>query len=427
MKNPKFFVQLDGSIRNIPNAIGVIDSTVSTKQHILYKLFTSYIKKESKTTFFHYRFSKYGNSGDYWNPNMTQVQLNDYKSKFPMGEFERYFLNTWGSASQKVFTPEIIMSMSYIGCDSIVGNGHELMKVCADVAKAEDHILYLTDIGKLGDNPTVNATSSTRSLEIIRELKKRLMPIEAHYKLRDASGFPTMATLTELERLSVLLDTKWAVCVGVDRADPMKITNRGAKTVIVVTAKGLPGSGSRPFLPDSGHVPAYLYVVLHVVSVESHSLEDIKDVLVEVRNEFDGIDSLCGERWGLWDLAPWCEQESIPLEAIHPSYDKQRECFTELYLAASSARLKCPEVGVWGSKSTDIVREELGIFFHDPDKRWFGSPEKGEVGGIQDDCVFSLAYSIFGGRSLSTDDFKERRGNFFFGTLVLNKDCLGMY
>jgi hypothetical protein len=26
MKNPKFFVQLDGSTRNIPNALGVIDS-----------------------------------------------------------------------------------------------------------------------------------------------------------------------------------------------------------------------------------------------------------------------------------------------------------------------------------------------------------------------------------------------------------------
>ena len=30
MKNPKFFTQLDGSIRNIPNAMGVIDSTVSS-------------------------------------------------------------------------------------------------------------------------------------------------------------------------------------------------------------------------------------------------------------------------------------------------------------------------------------------------------------------------------------------------------------
>jgi hypothetical protein len=37
MTNPKFFVQLDGSIRNMPNAIGVIDSTVSEKSHILYK------------------------------------------------------------------------------------------------------------------------------------------------------------------------------------------------------------------------------------------------------------------------------------------------------------------------------------------------------------------------------------------------------
>jgi hypothetical protein len=33
-----FFVQLDGSIRNIPNAMGCIDSTVSSKQHQLWRL-----------------------------------------------------------------------------------------------------------------------------------------------------------------------------------------------------------------------------------------------------------------------------------------------------------------------------------------------------------------------------------------------------
>ena len=48
MKNPKFFTQLYGSIRNVVNALGVIDSTVSEKDHILYKQYLSQLEKELK-------------------------------------------------------------------------------------------------------------------------------------------------------------------------------------------------------------------------------------------------------------------------------------------------------------------------------------------------------------------------------------------
>ena len=57
MKNPKFFVQLDGSIRNIPNAFGIIDSTVSEKTHVLYKLYTQALQKKTKGVYFSYRSS----------------------------------------------------------------------------------------------------------------------------------------------------------------------------------------------------------------------------------------------------------------------------------------------------------------------------------------------------------------------------------
>ena len=78
MKNPRFFVQLDGSIRNMPNALGVIDSTVSDKTHILYKLYQSYLDREKNgdnMTYFLYRCSPEGLSEDFFNPQMTQKQL----------------------------------------------------------------------------------------------------------------------------------------------------------------------------------------------------------------------------------------------------------------------------------------------------------------------------------------------------------------
>jgi len=45
MKNTKFYTQIYGSIRNIPNSFGAIDSTVSTKMHVLYRLFKTAQKR----------------------------------------------------------------------------------------------------------------------------------------------------------------------------------------------------------------------------------------------------------------------------------------------------------------------------------------------------------------------------------------------
>jgi hypothetical protein len=419
MKNPKFFVQLDGSIRNIPNAFGVIDSTVSTKTHILYNLFDTYVKRADKSLFFHYRFSREGKAEDYWNPNMDQQQLDSYRSKFPLGEFERYFLNTWSSATQRIFTDETIEAMNYLGIDNVPLNSMELMKVVGKKVHLEDSMRVLAEERKV--LRTLDEEKSQLQL-----LTKRLMPLENYYRLRDSGGFPSIATLDELEHVGAILDTKWAILGGIDRADPMKITNRGARTIFTCVAKGLPGSGSRPFIVDDAKsVPNYVYFVVHVVNVESHSLEDLKDVILSCKTEFDGLDKLCGERWGIWDLVPWCEEQDIAFEAVFPTYDRQKAAFSELYLTATGGRLKCPHVGVWGSKETDILREEAKIFYHDPDKHWFGSPEKNERSGVQDDCMFSLGWCIYGGREISANDFRERRSSYYFGTMVREKHSYG--
>ena len=420
MKAPKFFVQLDGSIRNIPNAFGVIDSTVSTKTHILYQLFESYVKGKDPTIYFSYRSSREGSADDYWNPNMDQQQLDSYKSKFPLGDFDRYFKNTWSSATTRIFSEEAIMAMQYLGCDNTPGNSAELMKI------VDKKINIAGNMRALIENRNIIRNMDPEKGELAA-LEKRLIPLEKYYTLRDDGGFPVMATLNDLESLGSALDTKWAVLAGIDRADPMKVTNRGARTMFTCVAKGLPGSGSRPFLIDESHVPSYLYVVLHIVNVENHSLEDLKTLVLAVNEEFGGLDKLCGERWGIWDLVPWCEGQAIPFEAIFPTYDKQKAAFSELYLTTSGCRLKCPPLGVWGSKETDILREEAAIFYHDPDKHWFGSPEKNERGGVQDDCLFSLTWCIYGGREINANDFRERRSESWYGTMIHDQVPLGAY
>lgn len=415
MKKPNFFVQLDGSIRNIPNAFGVIDSTVSPKTHVLYKMYESYISRKTKTLFFSYRCSPKAEIADYWNPNMDQQQLDDYKEKFPLGDFDKYFKNIWGSSAEQVFTPEMIESIAYLGVKNKIAPQSEVMAVVNRQVHIKEMIADLTRRGV--------PSAFQEELSELAELQSKLYPVESVYTLRNSQGVPQSATLDDLEKLSNLYDTNWAILVGIDRADPLKKDRTAARTIVSVIAKGLPGSRSNFLMADSGN-PLYLYVILNFVHIADSTLEGIKDIILETHTTFDGIDVITGERWGLWDLTPWCEGNNIALELVHPSYDKQRASFSELHGAISSGRFKCPPVVIWGSKGEDVLREELGVFFHDEDRRWFGSPEKGEKFGTQDDSLFSTGWGIYGGRELKSDDFRERNKTTYWGTMVQPRGLL---
>jgi hypothetical protein len=121
--------------------------------------------------------------------------------------------------------------------------------------------------------------------------------------------------------------------------------------------------------------------------------------------------------------------QGIACELVYPTYDRQREAFTEFFIACRDGRFKAPSVPVKGSKGqSDIFREELSVFDHNPDPpRWFGSPEKKEKYGIQDDSVYSVAWGIHGGRELTIENFREIRGSTFFGSFHPDRSLLGRY
>jgi hypothetical protein len=121
MKNPKFFVQLDGSTRNMPNALGVIDSTVSELTHILHKLYQTHRKGKDPSLFFNYRCSKEGRQEDMWHPYNNQAQLDSYREKFPDVEFNRYFKNVWSAGSNRFFSKEIVQATHYLGINTSLG------------------------------------------------------------------------------------------------------------------------------------------------------------------------------------------------------------------------------------------------------------------------------------------------------------------
>jgi len=416
MKNPKFFTQLDGSIRNIPNALGVIDSTVSTKTHILYRLYKAYTNNTDKSIFFSYRCSLGPSYKDFTNPYMTQEQLNSYKAKFPPAEFAMYFKNTWESDTFKMFNSDLVESTGYIGYEGSLGMHNKIISVLKTIRKYEEH-----------DNEYRKQYSPP--LEIVTA-KKSLIPVEKLYSLSTEYQQPRMCSASELAEIGEMLNTDFSICVGVDRADPMKKNiTQGAKTILTVLAKCLPGSRLNPlqYMNDLNSVPEYMYFLLHLAHVQHSDMETIKSELENVIVEYDGVDSLCAERWGMWDIGTWCEDNGIYFEPVSPSYTIQKAAFSELYNVVYKGRFKAPGLVVAGNKMDNILKEEMLLFDHDPQKKFYGSPEKGQNYGVQDDCMFSLGWTLYGGRFLSIEDFRKRNSDVPLGTWIKNTDLVGDY
>jgi len=419
MKNPRFYVQLDGSIRTMPNALGVIDSTVSSKDHTLYTLYTGWTAGTLEKVYFSYRTAPTGVSDEYWNPNMTPGELNDYKIKFPFGEFERYFQNLWSAGVIRAFTEEMVEEMGCMGSNGILLNHEETSKEIHEKAR----MLAIMDKNRQ-DGSTIELESIA---EKITEIEGRLNKVESVYKLPDDFGLVEPITITDLQNLGDVLDTDWAILAGLDLSDPMSIRGQ-ARTILSVVAKGLPGSRSMNYLIHAlDTAPKYVYFLIFLMDNTSHSVDSLKDIIEVVNDGLDGVDSICGERYGAWDMTDWCDERRIAFEPIYPTYARQREAFKEFFIAMREGRFKCPPIPVAGSTKRDILREEMTVFNHNPDEKWFASPEKYDRHGIQDDAIYATGWALYAGRNLGVDDFRIRKGSYSFGMHFAGGASLGVY
>ncbi len=418
MKNPKFYTQLYGSIRNIPNALGTIDSTVSGKEHVLYQLYENARTGKSKRVFFSYRYSPEADPFDYWNPLMDSDQLSDYKVSFPFGEFDRYFRNVWGAGQISPFSEDTISIMNYIGSDGNKLNTAQMKTIFREVRNAK------AMIDKQVNSGLIEGVGLQRVR--INALQMRLERMDNYYRLDDKSG-RVFCSSEDLAQLGHIFDTDWIVLSGSDMSDPTAIMKK-ARTIWTLVAKGLPGSKSnlKYYMSDIANLK-YLYLLIGIAHVETADIEVIKTLLEEANSEFDGIDMFCSEKYGSWNMEGWCEDNSIECELISPVYDRQRDAMKEFFVAADEGRYKKVPIAIPGIKMDDLLDEEFGIFTHDPDKRWFGSPEKNDNKGIQDDTVFAQCWAIYGGRTLGPEHLRPRGYGGNFGVFIENKDLLGDY
>ena len=436
-KKFKFFTEIDSSMRGIRNGLGVIDTTVSSKTHILFKLYEAAKSRKDEYLFFSYRVTK-GLHTQFWNPiiNQSQKYLNSQKVRLPFGEYERFFLNTWSAGSERVFTDELIEAVNFFGIDKQLGTHKGLIKLLESKNKLISQEKKLID---KGDDEEILAEKIKTAAIVpqlfeqhrgrFKEIDERLWPVEDVYHLRSSDGgTPIMATVDSLDRLSDMYDTNWAIMAGIDRADPMK-SRTGARTIVTAIAKGLAGSRSNPYPVDGSGAPRYLYFLLHLVNIEDNSIERIKDTLIDIDGMYDGIDTMGSERWGVVDLEGWCKDKEIKPVIYYPSYSRQRTMFAEMYLAYKNGRFKAPPLCVPGSKGDDVLKEEAAVFDHNPDatRGKFGSPEKYERYGIQDDAMFSIGSAIYGGLTLGVDSFRQRTGRADFGQFFETGSHEGRY
>jgi len=407
-KNSHFFNQIDGSRRNITNSQGIIDSTVSVKAHTLYNLYeaSSLRNNTDPGILFIYRYSKEADYRDFMHPNMTQLQLDSFKTKLS-ADFSRYFKNTWELGDTREFSSAVIRSLRYIGYQNQLGMQHAIINTCTKQLKEKEE------------------EETTESI-ISRNLELDLMPIP--YTLID-NLHPVPASVIDLEKLSDIYDTNWGIGIGLDLADPLKddIT-RGARSIVTCIAKGLPGSRSNPslHLMREGK-PLYIYFLLALSHIESNEIADVQYYIDGLLYDFSYISTICSERWGAAGLRAFAEENVISLELISPTYEKQRTGFNKLYQLVRTGYFKTPDIVIAGSRESDILREEFSYFEHDVTRKWYGSPEKANPLGVQDDCMFSLCWGIYGLEQLTPDDFGQFNTNIFMGETLPNKELVGKY
>ncbi|MBW1710604.1 MAG: hypothetical protein JRJ73_12085 [Deltaproteobacteria bacterium] len=431
--NFKFFTEIDSSMRGVKNGLGVIDTTVAPKHHILYRLYQTWLKGSDPYLFYSYRTIS-GKASELWNPAIDQKYLDSQKERLPFGEYERFFINSWSAGAERVFTDDMIEASNFIGIDKQVNVHPALMEIIESknkLIRQEQKIIRRAADPELDEvkNPEIVSQLESQHAGRFEEMDRRLWAVSDVYELRDKmSGKPAMATADDLNKLSEVYDTEWAILAGMDRADPMK-TRTAAKTIVVAVAKGLMGSRTNPFPVDEAEAPRYLYCLLHLANIEDHSVEAVQDTLIAIKTEFDGIDSFGTERWGAVDLVNWCDDSKISAHIYYPTYSRQRTMFTELFLAYKNGRFKTPPVWVRGNKEDDILKEEVGVFDHNPaaTQGKFGSPEKREKYGRQDDCMFALGSAIYGGLSLGVETFRKRKGMKSFGFFYSDTGLTGRY
>lgn len=405
LEEPKFFYDLWTSLRNVPNSMVLVDTTVAIRGHLVHGLWQTYCKNEDPYLLFYHYADKH------YNPEMTQAALDHFRNGLPEHLYNMYFRNRWDDAVGSFFEKGSLREMDFIGIDGKVGPCPELNHAIGNLIELEHK---RTALGKGNFSP------SDVNQEII-SIEKRLTPVTALYKIP--------ALDETLDKISQYYGgCSFVVGVGLDRA--LRLSKGPARTVMTCVARAV-------VTPEISY-----YFLLDIFIPTESTLTALADRFLEWNTRYGWIDKVAIESYSGEDFHEWVSDKALSAELVSPTYSKQKPMFFSLGNIIKHGYLKIPPVPYYTdeksnlfkgfSNKDDVLRDEFFMFNYvttgvTESTGKFGSPEKHKRYGVQDDCVYSLAWAIYAthGEDASPSAGRGKRGDMI--EAIINRDVVGNY
>ena len=402
LQDRQFFIDLWTSIRATPNSMVLIDTTVAAKGHIVYGLWDSWCKKDDPLLYFNHK------QDDIQNPETTPEHLASFRRHMLPFEFNRYFRNRWEDATGGLFTPASIEKKNYIGIkvDNIVAYGKS-----DELDNAIEELIDRTSQKSLYKNKGVSDSVLDQKIEYE---KKRLVKVDDIYSIP--------ATMEDKEKLEALMGGPMTIGLGLDRSK--LVGNMPDRTVFLCLGK-----------IQIDFNTAY-YFILDIFIPTTPTSMFLQNKLIEWETYYGYVDRVASEEYQSQDFHLWCDEHGYESEFCSPTFKRQEEIFTKLFELVNEGYFKTPQIPYYMddegnlhqgySNKDDILTEELGVFLHDGDRRFFGAPEKRKKAAIKDDVIYSLGWATRACQGESIGEFIKGDNNFV-SLLDEPDDLIGNY
>lgn len=414
MENEKIFEDWYSSLRNTVNSMGLIDSTVSRPGHWLHGIWEGYKKKPDGRTYFSYRYSKNADPADYWHPINTEIQLESYARTMSISGFAKRFKNLWETFELNIFKPYAIRAMEFIGTAGTVHINPEERH--PDILK-QIETSELQEVSRIIPGRMVDRVSSGGGgfEELVRV--DSIYSLGEHMKNQNpddniVTGSKIM-TSADIKRLTAEFETHWALLYGTDMADAVVPDDRiNARSTFVALLKGLPGSLNMSKFQKSETDIKYLYFLANVSIIKDNQPWTMAETARRVKNSLGHVDMMTGENHAITPVIAMCKNLGIPQIVVNQNRANQAIAMNEIITAVNTGRFKSPRVPVYGSRSSDILREEMNALDVVDEKKGIQkiqSRYKTIVNGARDDVWDALCWAAYGGLKITAVDFRERR------------------
>ncbi|MCK5609979.1 hypothetical protein KAR91_49355 [Candidatus Pacearchaeota archaeon] len=398
LQDRQFFIDLWTSIRATPNSMILIDTTVAAKGHIVYGLWDSWCKKDDPLLYFNHK------QDDIQNPETTPEHLASFRRHMLPFEFNRYFRNRWEDAVGGLFTPASIEKKNYIGIkiDNLIayGKSDELDKAIEELVdgKGQKNLYHKKGV-----------SDASLDQKIAHE-RERLIKVDDIYSIP--------ATREDKEKLEALMGGPMTIGLGLDRSKLVGVMPD--RTSFVCLGK-----------IQIDFNTAY-YFILDIFIPTTPTSMFLQNKLIEWETQYGYIDNVAAEEYQSQDFHLWCEENGYESEFCSPTFKRQEEIFTNLFGIVNDGFFKAPTIPYYVddegnlhegySNKDDILTEEMGVFLHDGDRRFFGAPDKRKKAAVKDDIIYSLGWA---GRACQCESMGEfMKGNDSFVSLLEEPDDL---